>query len=191
MPARRMALRQLLLTLCVVGSAADNATTTTAAAGDTTAAATSTAAAGDTTMASNTTGAPTTGTTVLSGTLTFTTASAAQCAEMQTTNGTLAMREVIKDASGVSSTDDCTAQVDCSTRRRLSDGRRLAGPKATVAYTVTIPPGSSATAVATVTSKLSGMTPTQWSNSIQTQMTAKGITVAVSGLTASQVASTT
>merc|ERR1712072_1448159 len=96
-------------------------------------------------------------------------------------NGTLAMKEVIKDASGVSSTDNCAATVTCSTRRRLSDGRRLAGPKASVAYTVTIPPGSPSTAAATATSKLQGMTTTQWTNSIQNQMSAKGITVAVSG----------
>merc|ERR550532_3458403 len=155
-----MALRRLLLTLCVVGSAADNMTTTTAAAGDTTA-------------ASNTTGAPTTGVTTLTGTLTFTTGSATECANMQTANGTLAMKEVLKAASGVSSTNDVAATVTCTTRRRLSDGRRLAGPKANVAYTVTIPAGSSATAAASAQTSLQGMTATQWTPSIQNQMSAK------------------
>merc|ERR1711879_681808 len=138
-----------------------------------------------------TTGAPTTGVTTISGSLSFTTASAQQCADMQGTNGSLAMREVIQDASGVTDISNVAATTTCTTRRRLIDGRRLAGPKANVAYTVTIPAGSAATAAGTAKSKLTQMTAAQWTTSIQTKMQAKGITVAVSGLTAVDPTSTT
>ena len=194
-PARRMALRQVLLTLCVVGSAADNMTTTTAAAGG--GGTTTLASGGGTTMASttaaasNTTGAPTTGTTTITGSLTFNTGSAAECAAMQTSNGTLAMNEVIKNASGVTDTSNIAVTVNCGTRRRLSDGRRLSGSKATVAYTLTIPVGSAANAAATAEANLKATTDAQFTTYVTQEMAAKSITVAVSGMAKTDPTSST
>merc|ERR1719492_333803 len=135
-------------------------------------------------MASNTTGAPTTQETTITGTLNFDTASATECANMKTPNGTAAMKEVIQSASGVSDVANVGVTITCSTPRRLSDGRRLTGSKAKVDYTVKIPVGSSATAATTAKNKLAQMTPTLWTNSIKSKMANKGITVTPSGLTA-------
>merc|ERR1719384_1566423 len=92
------------------------------------------------------------------------------------------MKEVVRKASGQANSNNIAVTVTCSARRRLSDGRRLAGKKAAVAYTVTIPAGSSATAAATAKSKLDTMTNAQWSSSVQSEMALKSITVAVSNM---------
>merc|ERR1711978_299081 len=118
----------------------------------------------------------------ISGSFTFNTADAAQCAEMRTTNGTLAMKEVIKAASGVTDTTNIAVTVTCGTRRRLSDGRRLTGSKATVAYTVTIPTGSAANAAATAKAALEATTNANWSSYVTQKMSDKGITVVVSNM---------
>merc|ERR1712026_56022 len=140
---------------------------------------------------SGSTGAPTTGTSTISGSLAFDTGSAAECASMQTANGTAAMKEVLSAASGVTNMDNIAATVTCGARRRLSDGRRLSGSKANVAYTITIPAGSSATAAGNAKSQLAAMTPAQWTSSIQSKMAAKGITVAVSNMVATAPTVTT
>ena len=162
-----MALRQLLLTLCVVGSAADNATTTTAAGGG--GATTTTMMATTTTLSNstgggggNTTGGGTTAVSTLSGTLVFTTGSAAQCAALQNSSGQTALKESIKTASQVADTNNIAVTVGCGNRRRLSDGRRLTGPKATVNYILTIPAGSAANAATTAQNNLNAYTNAQW-----------------------------
>merc|ERR1712062_35396 len=113
---------------------------------------------------------------------TFNTADAAQCAAMQTANGTLAMKEVIKEASGVTDTTNIAVTVTCGTRRRLSDGRRLTGSKATVAYTVSIPAGSAANAATTAEANLKAKTNANWSSFVTQKMSDKGITVVVSNM---------
>merc|ERR1711884_688385 len=159
-------------------------TTTLASGGGTTMASTTAAA-------SNTTGAPTTGTTTITGSLTFNTGSAAECAAMQTANGTAAMQEVIRKASGVADTSNIVVTVNCGTRRRLSDGRRLSGSKATVAYTLTIPVGSAANAAATAEANLKATTDAQFTTYVTQEMAAKSITVAVSGMAKTDPTSST
>merc|ERR1712018_284246 len=98
------------------------------------------------------------GTSKVTGSLSFDTGSAQQCASMQTANGTAAMKDVLSAASGVTNLDNIAATVTCSARRRLSDGRQLAGSKANVAYTITIPPGSAAGAANAAKNSLTAMT---------------------------------
>merc|ERR1712073_2467 len=140
---------------------------------------------------SNTTGAPTTGVTTITGSLGFDLADAAQCALLQTPNGTAAMQQVISDASGWTNLADISVTVTCGTRRRLSDGRRLTGPKATAAYTITIPAGSAATAATNAKNALTAYTATQFTNAIVAQMLAKGHVVVVSAMVPVAPTSTT
>ena len=80
----------------------------------------------------------------------------------------------------------------CGTRRRLSDGRRRTGPKATVAYAATIPAGSAANAATSAHNNLSAYTVAQWTGQLIAQMALNGSPIAVTQLTKTdQTVSTT
>jgi len=114
----------------------------------------------------------------IKGSLSFEVGSAAECANMQGTNGIKALKSMLKDVTGMATTNiACT--VTCSARRRLSDGRRLAGKKVGVAYTIDVPAGSTVSATA-VEANLKAVDNAAWTTKVTTALAAEKITVTVS-----------
>merc|ERR1712026_491328 len=114
----------------------------------------------------------------IKGSLSFEVGSAAECANMQGTNGIKALKSMLKDVTGMATTNiACT--VTCSARRRLSDGRRLAGKKVGVAYTIDVPAGSTVSATA-VEADLKAVDNAAWTTKVTTALAAEKITVTVS-----------
>lgn len=114
----------------------------------------------------------------IKGSLTFEVATAAECANMQGTNGIKALKAMLKDVTGMAVTNIAVV-VTCTARRRLSDGRRLAGNKVGVAYTIDVPAGSTVTATS-VEANLKAVDNAAWTTKVQTALAAEKITVVVS-----------
>merc|ERR1712113_399642 len=114
----------------------------------------------------------------IKGSLAFEVATPAECANMQGTKGIKALKAMLKDVTGMATTNiACT--VTCSARRRLSDGRRLAGKKVGVAYTIDVPAGSTVSATA-VKDSLAAVDNAGWTTKVTTALAAEKITVTVS-----------
>merc|ERR1712047_130464 len=82
-----------------------------------------------------------------------------------------AMKAMLNSVTGMATTN-IAVTVTCSARRRLSDGRRLAGKKVGVAYTIDVPAGSTVSATAVDNAG--------WTTKVTAALAAEQITVVVS-----------
>merc|ERR1711920_210468 len=165
--------------VCVVGSAADNATTSTMT---TTMTMTITAQSQQNTS-TNSSNSSTTASTAkkeVKGTLTFDVASQQQCNDMAGTAGINGLKSMLSTESGIA-VGNVAVTVTCTAKRRLSDGRRLTAYTAAVAYVISVPAGSTITAETAKTS-LAAIDNAAWTTKITTAMSTAGITVNVSNM---------
>merc|ERR1712113_619381 len=175
-----MALCRLLLAVCVVGSAADNATTSTV----TTTMTMTTTAQSQQNTSTNSSNSSTTSSTAkkeVKGTLTFDVTSQQQCNDMAGTNGITGLKSMLSTASGGIDVANVAVTVTCTAKRRLSDGRRLTAYTAAVAYVISVPAGSTITAEAAKTN-LVAIDNAGWTTRITNSMSQQGITVNVSNM---------
>merc|ERR1711920_797191 len=166
--------------VCVVGSAADNATTSTMT---TTMTMTITAQSQQNTS-TNSSNSSTTSSTAkkeVKGTLTFDVTSQQQCNDMAGTNGITGLKSMLSTASGGIDVANVAVTVTCTAKRRLSDGRRLTAYTAAVAYVISVPAGSTITAEAAKTN-LVAIDNAGWTTRITNSMSQQGITVNVSNM---------
>merc|ERR1711920_47538 len=136
--------------VCVVGSAADNATTWAV----TTTMTMTTTAQSQQNTSTNSSNSSTTSSTAkkeVKGTLTFDVTSQQQCNDMAGTNGITGLKSMLSTASGGIDVANVAVTVTCTAKRRLSDGRRLTAYTAAVAYVISVPAGSTTTAEAAKT----------------------------------------
>merc|ERR1711972_126982 len=155
-----------------MGSAsASNATTTT----------TSTTKKSSTTAAANAVAKK------VSGSLSMTLATKAQCDDLASKSGKTAMQKMLRDKAGLASTFDLskiTVTVTCTANRRLSlEGRKLSTYKGDVGYTITVPAGHSVSGTK-IAPNLNAATPSQWKTAVQTYAQAEGKAITPTAVTA-------
>merc|ERR1712066_531595 len=106
----------------------------------------------------------------VSGSMVLTMATEAECNNLKSTKGITGMKNMLRDKGGLPSTYDLTkiaVTVTCAAARRLSvEGRRLAGYKGTMKYTITVPKGSAVNADNVKTS-LNAVTADTWKSSVK------------------------
>jgi len=125
----------------------------------------------------------------ITGTLKATVGTQAQCDKMKTTDGVDAIKTMLADSTGGAvKKDKVAATVTCGSRRRLSDGRRMATVTATIAYTMETANKALGDAAK---ASLTAVTNDSWKTKLQAALVAKGITgVTVSGVAATAPTST-
>merc|ERR1712217_849253 len=116
------------------------------------------------------------------------------CKDLGSTKGITGMKNMLRDRGGLPSGFDLSkiaVTVSCAAARRLSvEGRRLTSYKGTLAYTITVPVGSTVSADKIKTT-LNNVADSTWKSSVKSYADAQGVKVTVTALTVTKAGVTT
>merc|ERR1712232_1128027 len=133
-----------------------------------------------------TSGAATTKEQKVSGSMVLTMATKTECDNLASTKGITGMKNMLRDKGKLGSSfslSKIAVTVTCAKARRLSvEGRRLTSYKGTLAYTITVPKGSTVSADQ-VKNSINSVTDATWKSSVKSYAAAQGVTVTVTALT--------
>jgi len=110
-----------------------------------------------------------------------------ECDDLGSTKGITGMKNMLRALGGLGSSfslSKIAVTVKCAAARRLSvEGRRLTSSyKGTMAYTITVPKGSTVSADKVKTT-LNSVTDSTWKSSVKSYADAQGVKVTVTALT--------